>query len=166
VQGCCEVSFNGAEIDAAFDIGWAMQMHQNGSIKSGAFSRWATCLGVMVCENKCGYTGRPYTYKPSGVKSYKSRQFCRGACYEKGIGEEKRRLVLHACGVKMQWHRADASGPITFEQLGSHSHARPPLLKMTASEVADVQQSVTLGTPAKFCLPTSRARLRISMFGV
>jgi len=149
------------------DIGWAVNRASRGSLKS-TFTHWGTCIGVMECANKCGFTGRPYTYTPDSETTYKSRQFCRGACYERGVAQDERRLVLRGCGVKMRWLCNGAGEQVTFEQFGSHDHVRPPLLKMTAVEKSDLQKSVALGTPAKknFCSPTSRAALRISMFGV
>ena len=166
VQGICSFSFESG--DSSFkDVGWSIKKSQHGNMNE-AFVKNGWCLGVLECPNKCGYTGRPYTYVFDADSSYKSRQFCRGVCYERSVPEEERRLVLRACGVKMQWCCAGKGEHVTFMQFGSHFHARPPLLKMTASEKTDLQRSVTAGVSAKksSCLRRSTAALRISMFGV
>jgi len=130
---------------------WCDISHKGG-VSRGPFSRKKECHGIMKCSRNCGYSQRPYlppkkqTNATPPKKHYRKkdyRNFCHGLCAERGDLEVP--LVHEHCTCVLVY-MSSGNGIVSVSHLGTHTHARPPVVRITASEYRTYENEAKDGT--------------------
>jgi len=117
---------------------WKDVSHQ-GAVSRGTFTRKKTCLGAMVCSNRCGYVQRPFVPEQRKSAAPRDKRYrekdcrgtCCGLCAERG---DTSVVLLHVpCKCELgYWSAGD--GVVVVKHEGTHDHPRLPVVRTTAVE--------------------------------